>query len=219
MTPVIAGLTGSVTTAIANHAVIAVFALMALDALLPVGGELVMLYAGVIAAGAVSGHEATLLGATLSPGFETYLVLALVGSIGYLVGSLVGWLIGMRGGRELVERRGRWLHLGPERFARAEAWFARWGSYAVFLGRITPLVRSFISITAGVLRSPLGPYTVLTLLGSLIWCFAFAGAGWALGDNWQTVHDNFRYVDYAVVVLVVLAAGVLVARARATRRA
>jgi membrane protein DedA with SNARE-associated domain len=219
MTPVVAGITSSVTTAIANHAVIAVFGLMALDALLPVGGELVMLYAGVIAAGAVNGHEATFLGAHLSTGLETYLVLALTGSIGYLVGSLVGWLIGMRGGRELVERHGRWLHLGPDRFARAEAWFARWGSYAVFLGRITPLVRSFISITAGVLRSPLGPYTVLTLLGSLIWCFAFAGAGWALGDNWKTVHDNFRYVDYAVVVLVVAAAVWLIARARTVRRA
>jgi membrane protein DedA with SNARE-associated domain len=217
MNPVIAGLTSSVTTAVADHAVIAVFGLMAIDALLPVGGELVMLYAGVLAAGAVTGHHATFAGTTVSSGIETYLVLALAGTFGYLLGALIGWAIGRRGGRALIDRRGRWLHLGPERFARAEAWFARWGSWAVFLGRITPLVRSFISIPAGVLGSPLVPYTLLTLLGSAIWCFAFAGAGWALGDSWHSVHDAFRYIDYAVVLAVIGVAAVLVVRLRRRR--
>jgi membrane protein DedA with SNARE-associated domain len=216
---VLAGITSSVTTAIANHAVLAVFVLMAIDALLPVGGELIMLYAGVLAAGAVAGHDAAFLGSTLSTGLETYLVLALAGSLGYLVGSLVGWEIGRRGGRPLIERRGRWLHLGPERLARAERWFDRWGSWAVLLGRITPLVRSFISIPAGIFRVPLGRYTVLTLLGSMVWCFAFAGAGWALGDAWHGLHDSFRYVDYAVVILVLVGAAVLITRMRRTRQA
>jgi membrane protein DedA with SNARE-associated domain len=214
MTPVVAGITSTVTTAIAQHAVVAVFGLMAIDALLPVGGELIMLYAGVLAAGAVSGHQAAFLGTTLSPGIETYLVLAAAGSVGYLLGALAGWAIGLRGGRPLVERRGRWFHLGPERLARAEAWFDKWGSWAVFLGRITPVVRSFISIPAGVFRVPLGRYTVLTLLGSMVWCFAFAGAGWALGDTWHGLHDSFRYVDYAVVALVLLAAVAVLARRR-----
>jgi membrane protein DedA with SNARE-associated domain len=216
---VLAGITSSVTTAIADHAVVAVFFLMAIDALLPVGGELIMLYAGVLAAGAVSGHDAIFFGSTLSTGFEAYFVLALAGSLGYLLGSLVGWEIGRRGGRPLIERRGRWLHLGPERLLRAERWFDRWGSWAVLFGRITPLVRSFISIPAGIFGVPLARYTVLTLIGSMVWCFAFAGAGWALGDAWHGLHDSFRYVDYAVLVIVVLAAGYLLARSRRTRHA
>ncbi len=215
----LASISGSIETAIADHAVVAVFVLMGVDALLPLGGELTMLYAGVVASGAIAGHQAEFAGATLSTGVEAYVVLAAAGSLGYLVGSIVGWLIGLRGGRELIERRGRWFHLPPERFARAEAWFARWGLFAVFLGRITPLVRSFISITAGVFRSPFVPYVVLTLLGSMIWCFAFAGAGWALGDSWHGLHDSFRYVDYAVLVLVVVVAAMMVIRGRRRRRA
>jgi membrane protein DedA with SNARE-associated domain len=81
----------------------------------------------------------------------------------------------------------------------------------VFLGRITPLVRSFISIPAGVLGSPIGPYTVLTLLGSLIWCFGFAGVGWAVGGQWESVHHGFRYADYVVVAAVVIAIVAVVA--------
>jgi membrane protein DedA with SNARE-associated domain len=219
VTPLVAGITSTVTSAIADQAVLAVFALMAIDALLPVGGELIMLYAGVLAADAVAGHHATFLGATLTPGLETYVVLATAGSLGYLLGALVGWAIGLRGGRALVERHGRWLHLGPERLARAEAWFARWGSWAVFLGRITPLVRSFISVPAGVFRTPLGRYTALTLLGSIVWCFAFAAAGWALGGAWHDLHDSFRYVDYAVVALVLLGVAAVFGRRVQARRA
>jgi len=218
MSLVLASISSSIETAIAHHAVVAVFVLMAIDALFPAGSELVMLYAGVLAGGAVSGHQAGFAGTTLSTGLETYVVLALAGSFGYLLGSIVGWLIGLRGGRELVERHGRAFHLGPERFTRAEAWFGRWGSWAVFLGRITPLVRSFISIPAGVFRTPFARYVLLTLLGSMIWCFGFAAAGWALGDAWHGLHDSFRYVDYAVVVLVLLAAAVLLVRTRRRTR-
>jgi membrane protein DedA with SNARE-associated domain len=198
----LASITDQILTFIANNGVYAVFVLMALDALLPVGGEVIMLYSGVVAAGAVTGAHATLLGAQLHDGIEAYLVLALAGALGYLAGSLVGWVVGLRGGRELIERHGRKVHLPPATFDRAERWFERYGRVAVFLGRITPVVRSFISIPAGVLGSPLVPYTILTLLGSLIWCFGFAGLGWALGGSWQSFHENFRYADYAAVALV-----------------
>ena len=105
------------------------------------------------------------------------------GTIGYLLGSIVGWAIGLRGGRPLLERHGRWLHLYAAKLDRAERWFERWEDWAVFLGRLTPVVRSFVSIPAGRLRVPLRRYTVLTLIGSAIWCFALAGAGWALGSE------------------------------------
>ncbi len=215
----LASISSTVTTWIAENGVYAVFALMALDALLPVGGELVMLYAGVIASGAIAGHEATLLGAHLGSGAESYLALALAGTLGYLIGSLLGWELGRRGGRPLILRHGRWLHLSEQSFARAERWFDRHGRAAVLLGRITPLVRSFISVPAGVLGTPLGSYTALTALGSAIWCFAFAAAGWALGGSWHGFHDAFRYADYAAVALAVAGAALLGARIRRARAA
>jgi membrane protein DedA with SNARE-associated domain len=191
---------------------------MAVDALFPVGGELTMLFAGALAAGAIAGREPVLFGHTLSTGLESFLVLALAGTLGYLVGALVGWAIGRRGGRPLLERHGRWLGVTPAELDRAEAWFERHGRWAVFLGRLTPLVRSFVSIPAGVLESPLRAYTLLTLAGSAVWCFAFAGAGWALGSSYERVHHAFRYVDIlAVAVVVVALVGVFVLHRRRVR--
>jgi membrane protein DedA with SNARE-associated domain len=214
----LASLTGELTKAVADHSVAAVIVLMAADALLPVGGELVMLYGGVIAAGAVAGTDVHLLGLTPSHGLPAYLVLSLAGTVGYLIGSLVGWWIGRAGGRTLIERHGTLLHLPPARFARAEAWFERHGRWAVLLGRITPLVRSFISIPAGVLRTPLPIYTVLTALGSAAWCFAFAGAGWAAGGTWHEIDHAFHYLDYAVIAAVLALLVWLAVRLRASKR-
>jgi membrane protein DedA with SNARE-associated domain len=216
--PVLASVSGELTNWISHHGVYAVFLLMAVDALLPVGGELIMLYAGVLAAGVVGVGHASLLGATVPSGLESYVILALAGSLGYLLGALIGWTIGATGGRGFIERHGRLLHTSPQTLARAEGWFERHGSLAVFLGRITPVVRSFISIPAGALGSPIRRYTILTLLGSLVWCFAFAGVGWALGGTWESFHHNFRYADYAVLAaLLTLAAVGLLHRRRAGR--
>ena len=217
----IASVTGSITSAIGDWGLYAVFLLMALDAVFPAASELVMLYAGVLASGAIAGQSVTLFGDTISSGFWAYVAMALAGTVGYLVGAIVGWALGLYGGRPLLERHGRWFHLGPERLARAERWFDRWGDAAVFLGRITPIVRSFCSIPAGVFRMPLGRYSLLTLAGSAIWCFALAGIGYAIGSSWHGFHDSFRYVDYAVLALVVLAGVYLIARwysSRLTRR-
>ena len=218
MVPTLATITSQFLDWIAHNGVYAVFGLMALDALLPVGGELIMLYAGVVASGAVAGHHAMLFGTALAPGLESYVVLSLAGALGYLVGALVGWAIGAYGGRELIERHGRVLHISPETFDRAERWFDRYGSRAVLFGRVTPVVRSFISVPAGVLGSPLGRYTVLTLIGSLVWCFGFAAAGWALCGSWEQFHHDFRYADYAAVALVVIAGAALLVRQRRRRR-
>ena len=215
---VLASLTGRLTSWIGHHGAYAVFAIMAVDALLPVGGELTMLYAGALAAGAIAGQHPVLLGHQLQTGLESYLVLAAAGTLGYLVGALIGWAIGRWGGHALLERHGRWLHLTPENVECADRWFERHGRAAIFLGRLTPVVRSFISIPAGTLESPLGPYTVLTLAGSAIWCFAFAGAGWALGSSYEQVHHAFRYVDILAVAGAVAAlAALLVLRRRRTR--
>jgi membrane protein DedA with SNARE-associated domain len=214
----LASISTGITDWIAHNGVYAVFVLMAIDALLPAGGELIMLYAGVLASGSVSGHQVTLFGISLPSGVESYVILALAGTFGYLLGSMIGWAIGRFGGRALIERHGRWLHLSPETFARAEQWFDRYGPRAVLFGRITPVVRSFISIPAGVFRSPIPSYLPLTLLGSAIWCFGFAALGWALGGSWETFHENFGYADYAVAAVVVVLIGFLVLRHFRARR-
>jgi membrane protein DedA with SNARE-associated domain len=199
--------------------VYAVFVLMAVDALLPVGGELVMLYAGALAAGAVAGQAPVLFGWHPATGLEAYVVVALAGTLGYLFGSLGGWAIGARGGGPLIERHGRRLHLEPANLARAERWFERFGLWAVFVGRLTPVVRSFISIPAGVLGSPLGPYTVLTLVGSTIWCFGFAAAGWALGNGYARLHHATHLADYVVLLAVAGGLGAMLIHRWRTRRA
>src|SRR5207244_5285086 len=114
----------------------------------------------------------------------------------------------------LLDQRGRWLHLTPDKLQRAERWFDRWDDLAVLLGRVTPVVRSFVSIPAGVFRVPLGRYTVLTLIGSAVWCFAIAGIGWGVGRSYETFHRDFRYADYAAVALVLALAAYWLFRRR-----
>ncbi|HEY2207926.1 MAG TPA: DedA family protein [Gaiellaceae bacterium] len=209
----VASVSASFTSQIANHGVYAVFGLMALDAVFPAFSELVMLYAGALAAGAFSAaNGVTLFGSRIGFGAGAFVTLALAGTLGYLVGSLVGWAIGRWGGRPLLERHGRWLHLSPARLDRAEAWFDRWGPLGVLLGRVTPLIRSFVSITAGILEMPLGIYSVLTLVGSAIWAFAFAGAGYGLGKSYHGFDHGFHYVEYAVVAGILVALAYLVYR-------
>ena len=215
----VASVSGSLTSFIGNHGLYAVFGLMAIDAVFPAASELVMVYAGALAAGAFASQHVTLFGSRVTTPFWAFLAMALAGTIGHLVGAIAGWGIGAYGGRPLLERRGRLFHLSPEKLDRAERWFDRWGDWAVFIGRITPVVRSFISIPAGVFRMRFAPYTIPTLLGSAIWCFALAGVGWAVGRSWERFHSDFRFVDYAVALAVVAAAAWLVLRWRSARLA
>jgi membrane protein DedA with SNARE-associated domain len=216
---VLASLTSSVTTLIGDHGLYAVFVLMAVDAVFPAASELVMLYAGALAAGAFSGQHVVLFGDRIDSHFWAYVAMSLAGTIGYTIGSLVGWGIGAYAGRPLLEERGRWFHLDRAKLDRADRWFERWGDWAVFLGRLTPVVRSFISIPAGVVRMPIVRYTVLTFLGSAVWCFAIAGAGWALGSSYERFHHDFAYVEYAVVAAVIVFAAWLTLRWRSSRLA
>lgn len=204
---ILSAITDALTALIGDHGLYAVFLIMLIDAVLPAASEPVMVYSGAVAAGAFAGQDVVLGGYEFAEGWPAYAAMASAGTIGYTVGSVAGWWIGARGGRPFLESHGRWLHLNEHRLARAERWFERWEDWAVFLGRLTPVVRSFVSIPAGVFRAPLLRYTVLTLVGSAIWCFALAGVGWWFGSNWEEFHAGFRYVDYAIVAL--LAAGIL----------
>ena len=215
---VLSGLTHAITDAIGDYGLYAVFLLMLIDAVLPAASEPVMVYGGAVAAGAFAGQHVVLLGSEIPAGFPAYLAIALAGTVAYTIGSVGGWAIGLYGGRPFVERRGRWLHLNAKKLDRAERWFDRYGDAFVFFGRVTPVLRSFVAIPAGIARMALGRYTWLTLLGSAIWCFALAGVGWALGANWERFHHAFRYADYAIAAAVVVLASFIMLRWRTSRK-
>jgi membrane protein DedA with SNARE-associated domain len=209
---VIASISSTVTDQVAAHGVYAVFILMMIDAVFPAASEIVMLYAGALAAGAVGGSHLSVFGWEIGFGAGAYVAVALAGTIGYLLGSLIGWWAGRRGGRPFLDRHGRWLHLSPDKVDRAERWFERWGSEGVLLGRVTPIVRSFVSIPAGVFHVPFGPYTVLTAIGSAVWAFGIAGAGYALGSSYERFNHAFRYAELVVIAGVLFLAVYLVYR-------
>jgi len=215
---ILSGITDAITSAIGDYGLYAVFLLMLIDAVLPAASEVVMVYAGAVAAGAFAGQDVVLFGTTIEEELPAYVAMALAGTIGYTIGSIGGWAIGLYGGRPYVERHGRWLHLDAEKLDRAERWFERWESWAVFLGRVTPVVRSFVSIPAGVMEAPFVRYTLLTLAGSTIWCFAFAGIGYAVGERWEDFHHAFRYVEYVVAAAIVAIVAWLVVHSVRRRR-
>jgi membrane protein DedA with SNARE-associated domain len=201
-----------VTSWLAHYGVLAVFILMLIDAVFPAASELVMLYGGALASGALS-HRVDVLGWHVT-GFDAYLAVVIAGVAGYQIGSIAGWWIGDRGGRAFLERRGRWLHLTPDRLDRAERWFERWDDWAAFVGRVTPVARSFISIPAGVFEMDFRRYNLLTLAGNTIWCAVIAGAGWALGSSYERFDHGFKYLEVAVVALIVIGVAYLIVRRR-----
>jgi len=201
-----------VTSLLAHHGLWAVFVLMAIDAVFPAASELVMVYGGALASGALV-HEIDVFGSPTS-GFWAFVAVVLAGTLGYLVGAIGGWAIGLYGGRPFLEQHGKFVHLNKEKLDRAEQWFERWEDKAVLFGRVTPVVRSFVSIPAGVFETPFGRYVVLTAIGSLAWCLLFAGIGWGLGTSWDSFHHGFEYVEYVLIAALVLVVGYLLVRRR-----
>jgi len=221
---VLASVSASFTAQVAHHGVYAVFGLLALGAVFPAGSELVALVAGAVAAGVFSGAAGvSIFGGHVGAGAGAYLAMVVAATLGYLAGGAVGWAVGRFGGRELLERRGRWLHVTPERLDRADAWFQRWDRPGVLLGTMTPVVRSFVAIPAGIFEMPLAPFLGLTLAGAALWSFAFVGIGYGLGESYHRFEHDFRYVEYAIGAGLVLAVAYLLYRwmaaARVTARA
>lgn len=213
----LAGITSSITSFVGNHSVVAVFALLVLAAVFPAASELVMLYAGAVAAGAFASAHVIVFGHTVTSHGAAYLAMAVAGLLGNLVGASIGWAIGDYGGRPLLEQHGRLLHVTPTKLERAEHWFDRRGSFAVLLGFAAPIVRSFVAIPAGIVRVPFARFLALALVGCGIFCFAFAGIGWAVGSSYSSVR---RYVDYVVAVGIVVGVAYFIwTRLRSTRLA
>jgi membrane protein DedA with SNARE-associated domain len=202
-----------IQTAIENYGYLAVFVLMALEsACIPIPSEVTMLFGGAAA-------NAT-FAASVDANHLNFLIVGLLGAIGNLIGSWLAYWVGKAGGRPLIERWGRYIFLRPHELDRAEVWFAEHGEAAVFVSRLLPVVRTFISLPAGVAEMPFGRFTAYTFVGCLPWTFALAGVGYALGSRWETVERYFQPISIAVGILL-LAAIVwwLVRRAKAKRHA
>jgi membrane protein DedA with SNARE-associated domain len=127
------------------------------------------------------------------------LVAALLGAFGNTLGSLITYWIGAAGGRPLLEQYGRYVLISPHDLDESDKWFARYGGLAVFIGRLLPVVRTFISLPAGVARMDLRTFTLLTAAGSFLWSFWLASAGYALGANYDRLRQLGAWFDIVIV--------------------
>lgn len=175
--------------------------LMAIEsACIPLPSELVMPLAGWM----LVAEKGLGAGYTVVAGFA--------GAVGNLVGSVAAYWVGARGGRPVLERYGRYLLITPHDLARADRWFARYGSWAVFFSRLLPVVRTFISFPAGVARMPLGRFALLTFLGSLPWSWGLAYGGYLLGQNWEVLRRAMRPFDIPILLVLLFLVGLYVYR-------
>jgi membrane protein DedA with SNARE-associated domain len=191
------------TNVIGDLGTAGIFLLMLLDsACIPTSSEAIMLFAGF----------------KVADGDFTMLEIIVAGVAGNVVGSWLAYGIGYWGRVELLERHGKWFHVTPKHLAWADRWFDRYGGATVFFSRMVPVVRTFISIPAGVARMPFWRFTFLSTAGIIPWVIAFAVAGKAVGDSWDSWQEKLHYVDYAVVAAIVVAIAYLVLRRRRERR-
>jgi membrane protein DedA with SNARE-associated domain len=193
---------------ITQYGYLAVFLLMlAESACIPIPSEVIMLFGGALAAGAVPGAHPSLLG------------IIVAGVLGNLAGSYIAWAVGKYAGQAAVHRWGRRVGIREHDIDRATAWFERHGASAVFFGRVVPVVRTFISLPAGFAGMPAIRFGLFTTLGCIPWTAALAIAGYALGANWQSVANGFHGPTYAIAgIIVVAAAAAIVLHLRRGRR-
>jgi membrane protein DedA with SNARE-associated domain len=181
-----------------------IFVLMVLEsACIPVPSEATMLFAGFN----VHSGEYSLFAATAA------------GVLGNLVGSWIAYAVGYYGRVDVIEKHGRKLHIKPEHLAWADRWFQKHGEATVFFTRMLPIIRTFISLPAGVARMPFWRFTIFTLLGCIPWVFMLTFIGKQAGENWKDWKDSLHYVDYAVAAMIVIGVVWLIVRARRRRSA
>jgi len=192
-----------VTRVVDDIGLLGIFALMTPEsACIPIPSEPTMLFAGFAS----------------SDGAYAWWAPVIVATVANLLGSTIAYAAGYYGRVELLERQ-RFVHISPKHLAWADRFFERHGDKAVFFGRMVPLVRTFISLPAGIARMPFGRFAVLTFLGALPWNLALVLAGYAARDNWDQIRDYLHYVDYLVLVLVIAGIAFLAVRWWRGRRA
>jgi membrane protein DedA with SNARE-associated domain len=182
------------TNVVGDLGLFGVFALMVPEsACIPIPSEATMLFSGFNLSSEAT-HQAD----------YTLFTLVLTGVVANVIGSWIAYAIGYYGRIELLEKHGRKIHVKKTDIERADRWFARHGEATVFFARMLPIVRTFISLPAGVARMPFWRFTLFTFLGCVPWVFALAFIGKQAGDNWTKWKDSLHYVDYAVAALIVV---------------
>jgi membrane protein DedA with SNARE-associated domain len=164
---------------------------------IPLPSEVIMPLAGAVTVSSVArnlklDHTFSLLGVTLA------------GAIGCVIGSIVAYAIGATGGRELLFKYGRYVLISRRDAEKADSFFAKYGDITIFVSRLLPVVRTFISLPAGMTRTNFPRFVIFTFLGSLIWCFVLALIGQKLGDNWSNLSPWFRRFDIVIALVVVI---------------
>jgi membrane protein DedA with SNARE-associated domain len=187
------------TSVVADLGLAGIFVLMTLEsACIPIPSEATMLFAGFN----VANGEYSLFAAVA------------VGSVANLIGSWIAYAIGYYGRIDILEKHGKKLHIKKSHLEWADRWFERHGDATVFFSRMLPIVRTFISLPAGVAKMPFWRFSVLTLLGCIPWVLMLTLIGKAAGDNWEDWKDSLHYVDYAVAAAIVAGAIYLIVRRR-----
>ncbi|MGZ4849381.1 MAG: DedA family protein [Halobacteriota archaeon] len=174
-----------------------VFVGMTLESVgLPIPSEVIMPFAGYV----VWEGGLTLIGITVA------------GTLGCLAGSLIAYYIGLWGGRPLLERYGKYVLISKRELDLADKWFEKYGDRAVFISRLLPVVRTYISFPAGIVNMDVKKFSLYTVLGSLPWCFGLAYIGVLLGPHWEDIKGLFRYLDIAVIVGIIALVAYLIYR-------
>ncbi len=184
---------------VAELGLLGIFVLMVLEsACIPVPSEATMLFAGF----------------NVAEGEYSLFAAVAAGSVANLVGSWIAYAVGWYGRVDVLEKHGRKLHIKKSHLEWADRWFERHGDATVFFTRMLPIIRTFISLPAGVARMPFWRFSVLTLAGCVPWVLMLTAIGQAAGERWDSWKDSLHYVDYAVAALIVAGIVYLVVRSR-----
>lgn len=188
---------------ISQYGSLAVFVLMlAESACIPIPSELIMMFGGAVAGGMMPGAHPTLFGVFVA------------GVLGNVAGSYIAWAVGKYAGQTAIRRWGRRVGIREHEIDKATAWFERHGPVAVLVGRVIPVIRTFISLPAGFADMSAGVFGVYTALGAIPWTAVLAIAGYAAGANWEHVANDFHGPTYAIAGIIVVGVIVLIVRRR-----
>jgi membrane protein DedA with SNARE-associated domain len=193
---------------ISQYGYLAVFVLMlAESACIPVPSEVIMMFGGALAAGAVAGAHPSLFGVFAA------------GVLGNVAGSYISWAVGKYAGQAAIRRWGRRVGIREHEIDKATAWFERHGPVAVLVGRVIPVIRTFISLPAGFAEMSAGTFGLYTTLGAIPWTAALAILGYALGANWEQVANDFHGPTYAIAGVLLIGLVVVIVRRRRAKTA
>lgn len=154
---------------------------------IPIPSEIIMPFSGFL----------------VSSGQLSFWIVILIGAIGNLFGSLLAYFVGLKGGRPLIEKFGKYILISKHDLDLADRWFSRHGKLTVFFGRLLPIIRTYISFPAGIAKMNLGQFSFYTFIGALPWCALFTWLGVKMDDNWELIHTALQKFDLLIALIII----------------